>query len=375
MMARMKRRRPGKAVVPLVAASLAASAFAMTGCGWRLETPDPSPLVPDQTELARDAAAQAEARLLEALPYASPGGPGSEWMLRFEEVSAGAHVDALGGVYDPYPLPSTSPSLSPSPDPSPSANPSLGPTSYSRYAEFARNAAVEGALTVEDADLALLLASIGLSHAAAIQLQVEENARALGYEVPQIADRLLPLPLGFAYDEGPATSTDLVPASTSVPEETLVDIILQHDYAVYVCEVVAARASGELRWIAYDRSLLHEERADALVALLGYDPRGPSYVTDRSRLGSNEDMEALLAEVEGDLAVLYVRAFGEVVAEGGDSVADRAWLLSSAFDALVASWLRLPGPEDAPAFPGLSLPGYSEPEPSPSPAASPSGAA
>lgn len=384
MMARMETRHRPTAVL-LTAALVLTPVLAASGCGWRLETPDPSPLVPDETEAARDAVAQVEARLVEALAYAEAETPGSEWLLEYEEVAAGAHLEALGGAYDPYP--------NPTPDPSPSPDPRLGPTSFSRYAAFARDAAIEGALTVEDPDLALLLASIGLSHAAALRLQSEEDSRAAGFGADQIVDRVPPLPsdaleatLAAAestVDVASATSTDLVPTSTSVPEETLLELILLHDYASYLCEVVAARAVGDLRWIAYLRSLIHQDRTDALVALTATDPRGPSYITEREEIGANEDMEALLAEVEGDLAVLYLSAFEEVVtleSEAADiapgqvhtDAPTRTWLLSAAFDALMASWLRLPGPESAPVFPGVSVPGYTPIEPSPLPVPSPS---
>jgi hypothetical protein len=393
MMARMETRQRPAAVIA-VAALVLAPVLAASGCGWRLETPDPSPLVPDETELARDAAAQAEARLVEALDYAEAETPGSAWLLGYEEAAAGPHLEALGGAYDPYP--------DPTPDPSPSPDPRLGPTSFSRYAAFARDAAIEGALTVEDPDLALLLASIGLSHAAALRLQSEEDSRAAGFDADQIVDRVPPLPSKAleatlsasasvaanpvdvtTVNVASVTSTDLVPAETSISEETLLEIIVLHDYAMYLCEVVAARAVGDLRWIAYLRSRIHQDRMDALVALTSSDPRGPSYITEREEVGANEDMEALLAEVEGDLAVLYIRAFGEVVALESEAVdvapgqvhtdyATRTWLLAAAFDALMASWLRMPGPESAPVFPGVSVPGYTPVEPSPLPVPSPS---
>ncbi|MBN2176143.1 MAG: hypothetical protein JW722_00625 [Demequinaceae bacterium] len=350
----MKTRRP------MTTAALVCLALSATACEWRLETPDPSPLIPDATEAVRDAAAVAEARLVEALPYADPGGPGAEWLYEFESLASDVHLDALGGVYDPYP--------DPAPDPSPTSDPSLGPTSFSRFASLARDAAVEGALTVEDADLALLLAAIGLSHAAALRLQSEEDARASGVEVDVSADRLLPLPPGLA-DTDPSVSMALVPEATLLSEETLTGLILLTDYAVYVFQLVAARAEGPLRGVAYLRSLLLEERAAALVSLVGSDPRGPSYVTDRTRLASNEAMEDLMSEVEADLADAYVAAFAEVVKGDADSVEERAWLLSAAFDALVGSWVHGVEPGEAPMFPGVTVPGYAPREPAPSPSA------
>lgn len=318
----------------------------LVGCAWRFDSPDPALPSPDADESARDAVALAEAELVASLEEASPAGPGGEWLLAYESRAADAHLEALGGVYDPYP--------DPSPSPTSSDDPGFGPSSFTRYASFARDAAIEASLTAEDPDLALLIASIALSDAAALRLQSEEDARAAGVEVYTSVDRLLPLP--SALDPAVYGPSVLLPEATSLPEATLEELILLHDYAAYVDEVVAARAEGSLRGVAYQRSLLHQARAEALVALADVDPRGPSYVTDRTRLASNETMEALLSEVEAGLADAYVAAFGQVVAGDADSPVERIWLLNGAFDAGVASFLWAPSPEDVPMFPGVDVP-------------------
>jgi len=369
-MARMESRRfmTTSFVIALLGATL-------VGCGWRLETPDPGPPSPDANEQARDAAAIAEAAFIESLEYADPIGPGGEWLIEYETRAAPAHLEALGGVYDPFP------EVSPTPSVSPTASPTVapfGPFSFSRFAGLARNAALEGALTVEDPDLALLLASIGLSHAAALRLQSEEDilflqskgdptvaddAMPVSDAISPSADRPLPLsstPVLASF--GPAL---LVPEETALPEETLEELIVLHDDAAYVSEVVAARAEGSLRGVAYQRSLLHQARAEALAALAEADPRGPSYVTDRARLASNETMMALLSEVEGNLADAYIAAFADVIASDADTPSERTWLLSGAYDALVASILLSTGPGELSTFPGVTVSEETEPSAAP----------
>ena len=99
-------------------------------------------------------------------------------------------------------------------------------------------------------------------------------------------------------------------------------------------------------------------RAKALVALAETDPRGPSYVVDRARLSDNDTMAALAASIEADIADLYIQAFGDVVKAGApaDTLSERAWLLSSAYDALAdsLSWGD-PAPDSVAAFPGVSV--------------------
>ena len=323
---------------------LAVATVALSACSWRLETPSPSPLTPGAYERDRDAAAIAEARLVASLGDARPAGPGGAWLASYEAQAAPAHLEALGGVYVAHPRVAA-------PTPSATAGPAVGPSEFVRLAAFARDAELEGALSCDDPDLALLLASIGLADAAAIARQAERDAAFAGADVTVSRDRIPPLPDGVA----PAS---LSPDATSLPEQTLENLISAHDYAAYVYEVIAARATGDMRGVAYSRGILHASRAKALVALAETDPRGPSYVVDRARLSDNDTMAALAASIEADIADLYIQAFGDVVKAGApaDTLSERAWLLSSAYDALAdsLSWGD-PAPDSVTAFPGVSV--------------------
>ncbi|MHB8961434.1 MAG: hypothetical protein ACYDAN_17645, partial [Candidatus Limnocylindrales bacterium] len=205
-------------------AGIALAAASLTGCSWRLESPDPSSPVADVNDAARNDAALAEARIVDALGVAAPSGPGGEWLLAFEVEAAPLHLDALGGVYQPYPAP-----LEPAPSQSPDSTSASGPTEYSRAASFARDAELGGALVATDADLALLLASTGLSHAVALAVQAEQDARANGTDVARMGERVPP----------PVPGQDefaLIPNATAVSTAALADLAFAHDHAQYVLE-------------------------------------------------------------------------------------------------------------------------------------------
>ncbi|EYR61991.1 hypothetical protein N866_12950, partial [Actinotalea ferrariae CF5-4] len=92
-------RRPARTVtVTLVTATLAA---VLGGCGLRLETPPPQPPVPDAAETVRQRTVD-DALTLGALA-AAVDHPDAAVQVLVDQVedAATAHVDALGGVYDP----------------------------------------------------------------------------------------------------------------------------------------------------------------------------------------------------------------------------------------------------------------------------------
>ncbi|MHB8961435.1 MAG: ferritin family protein, partial [Candidatus Limnocylindrales bacterium] len=130
---------------------------------------------------------------------------------------------------------------------------------------------------------------------------------------------------------------------------------------------------------AFARARIHRDRADALMALaLKADPatidlRSPSYVTDRGSLADAASMRALARDVEADLAAWYLVVFDGLAASGGGTPPDRAWLVTGAFDALVASvmWGDLVAADLEP-FPGLTIDiTGTDPAEAPSPSASP----
>lgn len=312
----------------------------LAGCAWRVDSPDPSPLIPSPDELARNAAALAESRIVEALDDGRADSQSAQWLLTFERTAAGAHLDALGGVYTPADLPTPSSSAPPV---------DVGPTAYARLAPFARDTELASALTVDDASLALLLASAGLSHAVALAVASEDAARAAGQDVPMVAERTAPI--GAQTDSG-----SIVPAETSVSPEALEALIVAHDHAEYVYDVIAARSEGTERDDALARAWIHHTRADALVALAGTDPRGPSYALNRDGLGEAATRGELVADLESTVAAQYLDAFAGVVSdESIDSLSERTWLLTGAFDALMASVDWVGGPRLLDAFPGVSV--------------------
>jgi hypothetical protein len=353
MMARMGKTSLAKMLTLMLPVSLTALlTMSLSACSWRIDTPPPPLPSADETELARNAAAVAESRVVDSLADAVPTGPGEVWLLAFESGAAPAHLDALGGVYVPYPW--VSPTAS-APPPTTSAPP---PTTFVSALEQARDTDLALALTVDDPDLALLLASIGLSHAAALAAQADADARAAGVTVDRSADRIPPPADGQTF--GP-----LVPTATDVPAETIDALIVLHDDAQYAYEVVTARASGLMRGEASARGILHGQRAKALLTLVNDDPRGPSYVLPPlGAIGDLPTLREVVRQIEANIATAYLATFAELVSadtpDAIDTSPERAWLLAGAYDALVASVLW-GDPIDEIVAPGAQPSGTSAP--------------
>ncbi len=350
MMARMGTSR-NRASALLLGALLLASA---AGCDIRRETsPSPTPTA-GQYEQLRNEAAQEEAGILNALDRVPAGDERWNAYLVDEETRfANAHLNALGGVYVPFPT--ASPTASPTATVAPPT-----PADLVIAAAHARDADLSDALVADDPELALVLASIGLSHAEVLAVSAYRGLIDSG-NAPLAAERPAP---------GDAFAT-LVPSSTALDETTLEGIIVSHDYASYLYEVIAARTSGDARTQALARSRIHAKRADDLVALASADPRNAAYVIDHDRLASVDDMNTLARETEAGIADRYITAFSAVASLGDAGRADRAWLISAAFDALVQGALW-PGatPADADPLPGVVLPGEAAATPTPTPSAS-----
>jgi len=338
MMARMGTLRKRAAVVALGAVVLAS----LGGCHLRRETSPPVTPTATQYDILRNEAAQREAAVLDALATVTGAKtPGQEYLVTVENAFASPHLEALGGVYVPYP------SASPSPSVTPSTAAPQPPSALVIAAAHARDADLADALLAEDPELALLLASIGVSHAEALAVGAYQDVIAAG-DAPLADERTPP---GDAFAE-------LVPTSTALDEQTLEGIIVAHDYAAYVYEVIAARTTGDARTNALARSRIHEKRADDLVALATTDPRSPAYVVDRERFADADAMDALIRETEAGIADRYIATFASAAELGDAGMGDRAWLISGAFDALVQG-LLWPGAtaDDAVALPGVALPG------------------
>ncbi len=341
------------------AALAAVMGLGLTGCSWRIETPEPTYPPATETEIARDAAALALAQVAAALePGALPGeAPGTAYARAFEERAIVAQLDALGGVYVAYA--DTSPDAEPSPSMPPlPSHPQLG---YSVIR--ARDTTLAGALTLDDPSLARLLGSIGLSQAVAAAMTAHLNAEAAGGAPARVAERTLPPAGGFTLDS-------VLPGADSLAAldpEALRAMIIAHDHAAFVYDVIAARDGGEGRAASLARGRLHWLRANALVALAKAqaseaeprepldDPRAPAYVIDPAALADVDAQYALAREIELNIATTYMAAFGDAV-ESGDQPKARGWLLSAAFDATMASatWFNATAEEHS-VFPGVSV--------------------
>lgn len=296
----------------LRASAVSVAVLALAACSWRLETPPPEWPSPSPETLVRDAAAAREQAVVDATPDGA-GASGSTTaraavLSEIEAVAAPARLEALGGLYVPYP------------DASPSPSPSDGALDLIGASMDARDGHLAEALVTDDPALALLLSSAGLSHALSSWYSGwVEDAIAQSTE-PVVSVRLLDSPA--LPDAGP------VPSATGVDAAVLADLVVMHDQARYAYEVLAARAADEERdqWLA--RRDLQDARATALAQLPGVEDRRESvYVL----LGDDSgDAAARLATAQ-DLETVAGETYATML-DGADAD-DMPWLLHAAFDA------------------------------------------
>src|SRR5690554_1598802 len=127
---------------------------ALAGCSWRVETPTQSLPSPDPVTQVRDAAAEREHAIVELTAQSGTGGtPVGVVLGEIESVRAPERLDALGGLYEPYP------------DASPTPTEAAVSLNLNDAVVAARDGNMADALATDDDELALLLASAGLSHA------------------------------------------------------------------------------------------------------------------------------------------------------------------------------------------------------------------
>ena len=306
----------------------------LAGCGLRLETPEPDPLVPDDLEIVRADSAADAADLRERATEAGLGAP-PEVVAVLDRVAeaSDAHHEAFGGTYVPFP------DVTPPPSPTPTATPTTAPPPpatpddvLSGLVEGAAEARAD-AEAVPDGSMARLLAAVSVNRS----LLADALAAALG--------------------------TDAGPTVTFVVPETVPDGLTTQEVAVLVqsedatglaWEVTAARSADPAqRDLAAARAKTHRDRAQAWaeaagIAGSGTDPRRSSYTLPEI-LG---DLEApadarltALGEVEAALATSYMSlvAHAEVDARGV--------LIDAVLDTLR---IRVSGDAaDVPDFPGL----------------------
>ena len=242
----------------------------------------------------------------------------------------------------------------PFPSASPTASPSQAPPAPSLRAarEAAQLHAFSEALGNADAQAAYAFAAMAVARGVVDTYAEYVDAVDAGERSADdggdgvIPDLVAERPLAIGGDEWP-----LVPVVSALDTETVASLIVAHDRAQYVYEVVAARSGGEDRARASERALLHRSRAADLVAIAGTDPRGPGYVIDLAALAETDTRNGLLRSAERELAGTYLEALADAPSD------DRAWLMSGAHDALAAEAVW-PGfaPEELPVLPGHTLP-------------------
>lgn len=281
-----RRSRRARAVALVVVAGLAAAPLA--GCAaLRVES---GPLVTpsaDAAEQARQRQAVGAARVLAAAEEAETTSEDAQAVLSDVRAAANGQLEALGGVWEPFPEPTatTTPTdaTTPEPDPEPLLD-VLAEESASALADAA---------TVSDGRLARLFASIGIER----RLDAARLAAAEGVDVPASPAPVDPeqIPVGLS-------AVALEPAIGS------------EDALGLAWEVTAARSTGEARTRAATLAAEHRERAQTWadvteVSGTGLDPRRASYDLPAAVLDPQTDPAdrlAALAGLEDDLAALWL---------------------------------------------------------------------
>lgn len=371
--------RPRRRSLP---ALLAAGALLLTGCGLRLETEPPAPLVPDAAEEARQRAtadavalAMLAGAVLTGLETAGvpelPQEDGTEppaptdptdatTTLVLAAVSAAdEHLDALGGVYDPgTPAP---PGTEDTPDDAADGPAGPGPVPavpadpadlLALLTQTGRTAAAD-AVAAEDGALARILASVATQRLVLADALAQVNGSSTP-DADEAADAADESPdAGDAGDtEGPDETTDGAGATVveSVGTTAVALLVRAHDSTGMAWEVAAARRSEAGRTAAAERARHHRLGAEGWALLAGLagtpdDPRRSDYALPDGLTGENADATATLRALERDLADLHATLLADVPAGPG-----RAVLLDGLVDATRAATARGAAPE---AFPGL----------------------
>lgn len=233
----------------------------LTGCGVRLDVPPAPAPVPEGQDAVRQEAAQAVSVILRSAELAAPDAPEQVGgILQAVAADAQAHLDALGGVWEPPPRPEPA-----DPEDAPPAHPEPVSTADASDVLAALEAAAPqlrgGAAGVEP-DLAVLLVSVSANQ----HVHARDLAAALGVDpAPPPAE--------------PADPGDAYPVAFGPEAAPLCRAL---DAAGYLAEVRAGRAGGEEAARLAERA--EELRAQAeLVATRGgfsgteEDPREIAY--------------------------------------------------------------------------------------------------
>lgn len=346
--------------------ALLATAVLVAGCGLRLETEPPPPLIPDAAEEARqrtvtDAVELADTARLAARALGDAEGGTTEppadgastdvvvTVLEQVAQAADAHVEALGGVYDPgTEPPADEEEGAPGAEATEAPPVTAGPDDVVGLLRAAAVTARADALTVQDGTLARLLGSVAIHR--------HVLAERLGGPAP--ADE----PAGTEGTAGTAGTEDGGPVdrwattAASVDRATLVHLVRAEDATGQAWEVVAARSADEDRAEAAARAADHRDAAERWAEAGGLhgpdDPRVAEYALPVERADDGTEVllaPSALAELERDLAARYLALLA------GEDDSNRAHLLDAATTAVGAAYAvdailaALPGmPEQEP---------------------------
>lgn len=317
--------RAGSAVAAL------AVALGLAGCEWRLETdPVPTPTA-DAVTATRDAAAVREQAVIDALDSTGAFTEGRVVLGTFAARVAPAHLDLLGGVYEPYPTPTPSPAIWEPATPSALRAAMVSARDGALREAFADSASPEG----------FLYGSMGFSHAFGVWWADQIDMRDAS-PLSAITERVLP------WSESAGAPVAL-PSTTALSADSLASLAVQHDQARFIYEVVAARSSDQARADALARAALHAARGDALVARAGRDDRQPVYELPELLIDTEAARSGVCRAAEQALGWRYLELTWGIDAD------DRTWLMDGAFDAYAALAL-LPGftLDEFPTLPGVA---------------------
>ncbi|MCB2178182.1 MAG: ferritin-like domain-containing protein [Actinomycetales bacterium] len=281
------RPRPARVVALALAAGLAVGP--LTGCAaLRVESGPPVTPSADAVEQARQRQAIGAARVVTAADDADATTDGAKAAIVDVRSAARTQLDALGGVWVPFPeSTTTSPAPTGTPTPAPDPEPLLDV-----LAEESSSALADAA-TVSDGRLARLFAAIGVER----RLAAARLALAEGADVPATAAPVDPeqIPVGLsAVALGPAIASE--------------------DALGLAWEVTAARSSGTARTEAAAIAAEHRARAATWAAVTevagtGLDPRRASYDLPEAVLDPEADPAdrlSALAGLEDELATLWL---------------------------------------------------------------------
>lgn len=335
-------RRPARVLALLLGLTVL-----LAGCGLRLETPAPQAPQPDALETVRQRAT-ADALALQVLADSlATSGAEAGLAAAAGTVAAAstAHLDALGGLYVPFPDATAAPDAAASDatvDPDPAASP--GPTSTTAPSPVTADTLVAlldstaasaraDAAAVEDGALARLLASVAVART-------------------QLADAVAGLAALDPASRPASEPAPLVGLPAGVDPADVADVVQSEDALGFAWEVVAARREGDERGAAAERARSHRSRAEswataAEVVGTDSDPRRVAYALPPVLLDAAADPAATAAELAA-LEVSLVASYAGLVAQA--DAGERTPLVDAMLTA-ARSATALTG--QTPAFPGL----------------------